>query len=224
MSSPGASTVIKGSRRSMRLAKAARSSGRGGGRKRILAAARELFAGRSYTDVSMQDVASAAGVTKAALYYHFADKGELYLRMLEDLVEDILVEERKVAAGPGSFEQRLTALAKQASDMWETDLFRVMQDAHQHLGEARHSEVHAAMDRLSEPVQVLFDAEYGSTGIDPRLAAALFQTTIAALIMSTRAGHEGPVDPRVTDSDARARMAVGLFLHGIEGAAAAVEG
>ena len=134
----------------------------------------------------MQDVASAAGVTKAALYYHFADKGESHLRMLEDLVEDILVEERKVAAGPGSFEQRLTALAKQASDMWETDLFRLMQDAHQHLGEARHSEVHAAMDRLSEPVQVLFDAEYGSTGIDPRLAAALFQTTIAALIMSTR--------------------------------------
>ena len=64
----------------------------------------------------------------------------------------------------------------------------------------------------------------GSTGIDPRLAAALFQTTIAALIMSTRTGHEGPVDPRVTDSDARARIAVGLFLHGIEGASRAAEG
>ena len=52
--------------------------GRGAGRARIIAAALDLFAARGFSDVSMADVARAAGVTKAALYYHFTDKVDLY--------------------------------------------------------------------------------------------------------------------------------------------------
>ena len=48
-------------------------------RERILGAAVRLFAQHGYDGVSMRDVAAEVGLTQAALYYHFSDKGELYL-------------------------------------------------------------------------------------------------------------------------------------------------
>lgn len=46
-------------------------------RERILEAALEQFADRGYAAVSVDDVARAAGVTKGAVYYWFADKDDL---------------------------------------------------------------------------------------------------------------------------------------------------
>ena len=49
-----------------------------GGRARILQVARAAFVERGYAAVSMQELAGAAGLTKAAIYYHFRDKQELF--------------------------------------------------------------------------------------------------------------------------------------------------
>lgn len=48
-------------------------------RAEILELSVPLFAQRGYDGVSMRDVAAAVGFTQAALYYHFADKDQLYL-------------------------------------------------------------------------------------------------------------------------------------------------
>jgi AcrR family transcriptional regulator len=48
------------------------------GRERILREARALFLERGFAEASMQDIAAAAGLTKAALYHHFRDKNELF--------------------------------------------------------------------------------------------------------------------------------------------------
>jgi AcrR family transcriptional regulator len=48
----------------------------------ILAAAEALFLAKNYADVSMGDIAEAAGVTKGALYHHFASKEALYVAMM----------------------------------------------------------------------------------------------------------------------------------------------
>jgi AcrR family transcriptional regulator len=45
---------------------------------RLVAAARELFAAQGYGDTLLDDVVDAAGVTKGALYHHFAGKRELF--------------------------------------------------------------------------------------------------------------------------------------------------
>jgi AcrR family transcriptional regulator len=47
-------------------------------RLEILAAAGRLFAERGFAEASMREIAGAARVSKAALYYHFRDKGQLY--------------------------------------------------------------------------------------------------------------------------------------------------
>ncbi len=49
----------------------------------LLAAARELFATQGYADTSIQQIATAAKVTKGALYHHFASKRDIFYGVCE---------------------------------------------------------------------------------------------------------------------------------------------
>ncbi len=72
----------------------------------ILAEAQRLFAERGFDGVSVNDVASAAGVSKANIFHHFGSKQALYLAVLNDCMgtfgelighlasEDAPIEER----------------------------------------------------------------------------------------------------------------------------------
>lgn len=53
-------------------------------RARILQQSLPLFAESGFDGVSMRQVAAATGLTTAALYYHFPDKEQLYLAVVED--------------------------------------------------------------------------------------------------------------------------------------------
>jgi AcrR family transcriptional regulator len=67
----------------------------------IVDAALEVFGRRAYDDVSLDEVAARAGVTKPILYRHFASKEELYVKLLDEQAEAM---ERKGwdAAGNGA--------------------------------------------------------------------------------------------------------------------------
>lgn len=49
----------------------------------LVAAGRRLFLEKSYSEVSTPEVAVAAGVTRGALYHHFADKEALFRAVVE---------------------------------------------------------------------------------------------------------------------------------------------
>ncbi|WP_439684134.1 TetR/AcrR family transcriptional regulator [Cupriavidus oxalaticus] len=53
-------------------------------RQALLDAARTLFVERGYGDTSTPDVCAAAGITRGALYHHFADKRDLFRQVLAD--------------------------------------------------------------------------------------------------------------------------------------------
>lgn len=55
----------------------------------LLRIARELFGQRGYDRTSLRNIAEAAGVTKAALYYHFPDKEALYGRVVIEALESL---------------------------------------------------------------------------------------------------------------------------------------
>lgn len=55
-------------------------------RRQILASARDLLTTRPYTDVSVQDLADAAGVTRGLLHHYFGSKRELHLEVIRELV------------------------------------------------------------------------------------------------------------------------------------------
>lgn len=59
-------------------------------RRRILDVASRLFAERGFHGIAMREIAEAAQLSKAALYYHFADKEQLFLAILHDDLAELV--------------------------------------------------------------------------------------------------------------------------------------
>lgn len=57
-------------------------------KQRILQTARELFAHRGVQQTSLQDIADRLGITKPALYYHFASREDLVRSIVTPLLDD----------------------------------------------------------------------------------------------------------------------------------------
>jgi len=71
-----------------------RPKGASRGRKELMAIAIDCFARYGYQGTSIDRIASTAGVTKGALYYHFRDKEELLFEAVQDRIAEF--EERVV--------------------------------------------------------------------------------------------------------------------------------
>ncbi len=61
----------------------------GDSREAILAAAKILFVEQGYRGISMRQIAEAVGVTKAALYYHFQDKEDLFVAIVAEYLAEM---------------------------------------------------------------------------------------------------------------------------------------
>ena len=111
------------------------------GRERILREARTLFLHRGYTDVSMQQIADAVGMTKAALYYHFRSKEDLFMQVCLQEFRRLRQAAEGVIARHRSLRDRLTGVAEILLDYFQGELHRMMDDVHDH---------HLTMDRDEE--------------------------------------------------------------------------
>jgi AcrR family transcriptional regulator len=60
-------------------------------REQLFEVALRLFGGRGFAATTMDDIASAAGVTKPLLYQHFTSKRALYLELVDSVAHDMLV-------------------------------------------------------------------------------------------------------------------------------------
>ena len=58
-------------------------------REKILLTAKSLFIQQGYHGLAMRQISEAVGVSKAALYYHFKDKEELFLAILDIYLNEI---------------------------------------------------------------------------------------------------------------------------------------
>ena len=70
-------------------------------REALIAAARLLFAVHGYADVSLETIVRTAGVTRGALYHHFADKTELFAAVFERVEGEVAARMGEAIAAAG---------------------------------------------------------------------------------------------------------------------------
>lgn len=71
-------------------------------RERILEEATRLFVARGYHGIAMREIAEAAGISKAGLYYHFKDKEDLFLAILGSNLSQLAQLVRQARQAPSA--------------------------------------------------------------------------------------------------------------------------
>jgi AcrR family transcriptional regulator len=77
--------------------------------ERLLGAATRLFAENGYENTSVQEIVTAAGVTKGAMYHYFAAKDDLLYEIYHRLLALQTDRLERIAGGAGDPEERLRA-------------------------------------------------------------------------------------------------------------------
>lgn len=184
------------------------------GRARVISAARTLFLEKGYLATSMQEIADAAGLRKASIYHHFADKEALFSAIvLEEFdtswsrLAAIIDQDRPLA-------ETLLAVAEEQLQMNGTDVGRLFFDFRKFVPETRHEEVHAKLQQMIDANAALFQRAIDRgeiMPIDPRLAAVFFFHMGAAWTF------HGMEDSTILPPDAAsgAKILVDVFLHGL---------
>jgi len=81
----------------------------------IIDTARRLFSEYSYLGVSMNDIAKKLNITKAALYYHFTGKAEIYKKVLDNVFNDLSLSIAQ-ASNEATIDKKLYKLIKNYLD------------------------------------------------------------------------------------------------------------
>jgi AcrR family transcriptional regulator len=193
------------------------------GQERILNAAYERFVGVGYAEVSMQQIADAAGVTKATLYHHFKSKDDLFGAVCRREMQRMRAGIGQQLAAGGAFRARLERVARffieHAS---RADVMRLMSDLDRHLTpEQRHEYMHGE-PTPDLPLRELFEEAFAAgelREVEHDLAVTLFFSMLFGQIkFAMRAPERRKVTPDL------ATAIVDIFLRGVGAAPGGSEG
>ena len=179
------------------------STTRGAASGRILEATSACIIQKGAADVSLQDVAEAAGVSKALIHYPFHDKGDLLARLVEWL-RVALVARQETALEGVSASAALDALWQWLSDELERGDLRALLDLTLVQGTAVQAAVHATAaarrDAAGSVTLQLFEA----LGLRPRVPATLIADAFIAFV-------DGLALDRVVAPERNARISFDVF-------------
>jgi AcrR family transcriptional regulator len=82
-----------------------------------MSTARRLFAERGYANVSAAEIVSAAGLTRGALYHHYADKKALFHAVLIELDDELIDQIGAAMRDAGSTELGMVAAVSAYLDL-----------------------------------------------------------------------------------------------------------
>jgi AcrR family transcriptional regulator len=183
------------------------------GKERILREARHQFVAHGYAEVTMQDVADAVGLTKAAVYYHFGDKEGLFEAVffaeMERVAAGIVAE---IAAVP-TFRAQLEGVAHFLLRTGGASLGRLISDLDRYVAEDKWRKL---FDRAPHPyaaIRPAFECARAAGQLQPvdlDVVIALYFAMIFGQIRLEAHGRPTPGAP-----DALARAIADLTIDGI---------
>lgn len=115
----------------------------GSARERILEQALVLFSVRGFADVSMKEIADAVGITKAALYYHFTGKEELFAHSFAHEVETVRQQILEIVTRDSDLHAAVYDLAILFLDRGHRDMRQLQQDFLSFVSEKQREELFA---------------------------------------------------------------------------------
>ncbi len=187
-----------------------RDGGEANRRRHVLDAAAALMARQGYEGASMRNIARAAGVQPASIYYFFSSKEELLVAAYEEGVNGILASvERAVAAGGGPWRRlERAAAAHLGALLGEGDYVRVVIDAHPRRDGALGARLVALRDRYETVFKELIAALPLAPGADRHVLRLALLGALNATTGWYRPGGDTP--------EAIAAKVVGFLRPGLD--------
>jgi AcrR family transcriptional regulator len=186
-----------------------------GGRDAILDTSAKLFSQHGYKAVSIRDIAQACGMTNAALYYHFKNKEDLFLAMLQRDHEQTLAALHQAANGPGDLREDLkrlvaqyAAITCQRRQSFQT-LRRDLSNVENVRGYKLFAEMRSSFMRPLEKRLAQAQADGEIQAGDTRFYARLLHGLIIALTFESKPDKQRKVPAQEVNA------AVDVFLNGV---------
>ena len=178
----------------------------------IMRAASGLFWSRGYAAVSLGDIATAVGITKATIYYHFSGKDAIYAAVMGHTLEAIAAAIREIARTPLTLRERLRLLAHGflANAPPGSNHDAMMRDVDQHLGPEAQAHLAVAHDAMMAAYADLMrdGIDRGELRhFDPLWLAYTFQHLLDSIVLKRNEGF-------YPDRNAAAEAMIDLFLEG----------
>ena len=143
-------------------------------RRQLLSVAGHLFGEYGYHQLSMEQLADAAGVSKPVLYQHFPSKRELYLALVNDANVELEAQVRKALEGTTDNRERITGAIGTYFDFVEDRRFRLLHSTADLADPEVRDAVEASLKRVAEAIGRLIAHDAGlSTSAANFLAGAI---------------------------------------------------
>lgn len=125
-------------------------------RDTVLDAASQLFMELGYEPVSINMIAERAGVTKASVYYYFANKAELFTTAVIEMFVRIRTRTQAFLMQEGDLKARMLQLARVKLSRTHTDFESMMKEAVPFLSEEQLHSIREAEHGIHEELANTF--------------------------------------------------------------------
>lgn len=183
------------------------------GRDRVLQEARAQFVAHGFAGVTMQRIADALGVTKAALYYHVSDKEELFAEAFVGEMERICAGIADALAEDRPLERQLEGVARFLLDTSGIEFARLVADLDRYVALERRNALLARTPRPRDLIRVAFERAAAAGEIRPvdlDVTVALFLSMVFGQVRNVAFGRPAPATDEVL-----ARAIAAMVMRGV---------
>ncbi len=188
----------------------------------LLDAAEKVFNEKGVAQTSLADIATAAGLTRGAIYWHFESKADIFHAMLErvTLPIDNMVDQlgAEHMASPLTFlhNAAVTVLKRATTDEHTRRVFEIV--SHQceltgdmAIGRSRQLESRAeCLGKVEQALKAAITQGDLPTGLDTRSAAFGLHSLIDGLISNW------VLNPDAFDLEKNASQLIGIYINGLK--------
>jgi len=152
-------------------------------RKYITDMARRLFSEFSYLGVSMNDIAKKLNITKAALYYHFTGKAEIYGKVLDEVFNDLSLSIAQ-ASNEATIDKKLHKLIKNYLDFGfkEKNLIKALMLKLSPADDQITKRITQLRERVANLIQPIIEEVFASKKLIKKVDVGLFTSLLTNMM------------------------------------------